>query len=239
MKNRHHQDLLAVIRDEFGAPKTDPFLNHYLGTTHPLYDLRAPALREIAKTWTRMHKDMHVHDFQSLLTSLVEGKSATEKMLAGMLLDYAGKAQRAIDPGCFDRWLEHLQGWAEVDMLCTNKYTVKQLPLDWKKWVPLLEKFSRSRNIHKRRASLVFLCAPIRKTDDEGMLNIALENVERLKHEKHALITKAVSWILRSAVKLHKKKIKAYVESNRDTLPAIAVRETLKVIETGRKTALR
>src|SRR5690606_21477736 len=161
--------------------------------------------------------------------------SATEKMLAGVLLDYARKEQRAINPRCFDEWLDHVEGWAEVDALCTNKYTVRQLPLDWSQWKKQLRQFARSKQIQKRRASLVLLCAPLRKIDDPQFLQTALENVQLLKHEKAVLITKAISWVLRSAVKFHKHAIVEFIRNNRTTLPAIAVRETTKVIETGRK----
>jgi 3-methyladenine DNA glycosylase AlkD len=64
----------------------------------------------------------------------------------------------------------------------------------------------------------------------------ALENVTELKSEKAVLITKAISWVLRSMVKHHKTLVTQYVKENKDTLPAIAVRETLIVLKTGKKT---
>lgn len=63
-----------------------------------------------------------------------------------------------------------------------------------------------------------------------------IANIERLKHEKEILITKAISWVLRSAVTHHEQAVKRYVLANKDTLPKIAVRETLVKIKTGTKT---
>jgi 3-methyladenine DNA glycosylase AlkD len=123
-----------------------------------------------------------------------------------------------------------------VDAVCTGDYTISQLPSDWKKWELLLRKFSRDKNIHKRRASLVLLCSPVRHVSDVKLAEVALENTDRLKNEKHVLITKAISWLLRSMVKNHKKRVQSYVQKNSKTLPAIAVRETNTVLKTGKKT---
>ena len=236
MKNRHHQEILTLIRKRSGTPTQHTFLNSYLGNSHPRYPVNAPALRDIAKTWMRGHKDLTASQFEDLLTSLIEGESSTEKVTAGILMDYATREQLAINPKAFDGWLQHLEGWAEVDAVCTNKYTVKQLPLDWKKWEPMLTRFSKDKDIHKRRASLVLLCSPLRKIEDERLVVAALKNVSKLKAEKHVLITKAISWILRSAVKYHKKAIAEFVKKNKETLPPIAVRETMMVLRTGKKT---
>lgn len=151
-------------------------------------------------------------------------------------MDYATADQRRLDAKLFDQWLDHLEGWAEVDAVCTGKYTIHQLPDDWKKWAPLLKRFSKSKNINKRRASLVLLCSPVRHNVDERLAVAALENILALKAEKSVLITKAISWILRSMVKHHKKMVAAFVDENVDTLPAIAVRETRVVLKTGKKT---
>jgi 3-methyladenine DNA glycosylase AlkD len=99
-----------------------------------------------------------------------------------------------------------------------------------------MNRFSKSENIQKRRASLVLLCSPLRHTDDESLARIALDTVERLKSEKAILITKAISWVLRSMVKHHKKIVAQYIKDNTGTLPSIAVRETLTKLKTGKKT---
>src|SRR5690606_19303874 len=125
MKNPHHVELLRLIKEYAGEARIDPLLGHYIGNAHPVYAIRAPQLRTIARNWMAQHRDLTPKQLEALLSSLVKGRSATEKMLAGVLLDYARKEQRAINPRCFDEWLDHVEGWAEVDALCTNKYTVR------------------------------------------------------------------------------------------------------------------
>ena len=234
--NRHHREILSIIKDASVTPTQHTFSDAYLGNTNPRYAVDAPTLRKIAKEWMAEYRELPVEEFTALLDSLIKGKSSTEKFVAGMLMDCARPAQQTFDPKIFDQWLEHLSGWAEVDVVCTGKYTIKAIGLQPDKWSRLLKKFSTSKNLSKRRASLAFLCLPIRYHKSDVLLETAFDNIDRLKHEKEILITKAISWLLRSMVTLYKKEVKEYVQENKTTLPSIAVRETLRKLETGKKT---
>jgi 3-methyladenine DNA glycosylase AlkD len=236
MENVHHQQILQLIKDRSGTPTQHTFLDSYLGNDHPRYPINAPALRSIAKSWMRENRNLPVTEFVTTLSSLIGAPSSTEKVMAGIMMDYATREQRSFDPRVFDEWLDHLVGWAEVDAVCTGQYTIHQIPADWKKWSSLLTRFSKSKNIHKRRASLVLLCSPVRHCADDSLATAAFENITRLKSEKSILITKAISWLMRSMVKHHKKAVAEYVKKNRETLPAIAIRETVTVLKTGKKT---
>lgn len=232
-----HEELLQLIEEKSGTPTKHTFQDNYLGNTNPRYSINMPTLRSIARPWMKEHRDLSAAQLATLITSLAQGKSSTEKMMVGILLDCSTLAQRKFKPQLFDNWLTHLTGWAEVDGACTGKYSRTEIPAQWKAWSTLLVKFSKSKNINKRRASIVFLCAPSRYTSDTQLPALAFRNIDALKHEKEVLITKAISWVLRSMIKQHKAKVAAYVEKNKSSLPAIAVRETLVKLKTGRKTA--
>lgn len=236
MHNAAHQEILGLIKKNSGKGTQHTFLDSYLGTAHARYAIAAPVLRKIASTWMKEHRKISAKAFEKILTSLVEAPSSTEKVMAGMMMDSATSEQRKIDPKIFDRWLDHLEGWAEVDALCTGKFTIHHIPATWEKWKPVLKKFSKSHNIHKRRAALVLLCSPVRYCEESEMADVALANIETLKAEREILITKAISWLLRSMIKLHRRSVADYIKANKRTLPAIAVRETEKVLRTGKKT---
>ena len=182
------------------------------------------------------NKEMPADEFVLVVKRLITGKTFTEKILAGVLVSLARPIQRSFDPAWFDRWLSHTNGWCEVDTLCTGRYPEIEVPKQWATWKKLLTKFSRNEKIEKRRASVVLLCSPLRRNPDKHLLEQALKNVDRLKAEKEVLITKAISWVLRSASVHFPREVKKYVTSNQEKLPKIAVRETLTKIETGKKT---
>ena len=236
MVNSFHQEILKLIKQKSGKATTQTFLDSYLGNSHPRYAIDAPTLRAIAKDWMRNHRDLSARAFADLLTSLIEGESSTEKVMAGILLGYSRPEQRTFDPNVFDQWLNHLEGWAEVDAVCTGAYTISQLPADWKNWKKLVTRFSKGKNINKQRASLVLFCSTLRYTDDEQLAQAALKNVDRLKSEKEVLITKAISWVLRSMVKNFKPLVSSYIKKHEGSLPKIALRETRLVLKSGKKT---
>lgn len=232
----HHRELLKEIKKKAGKPVRDPFLENYLGNPHPLYRIKSAALRKILRTWLAEHQALTSTQLAAVVGSLVKGKTSTEKCAGGLLLDCARKSMRGFDPKRFDPWLNSMIGWVEVDTLCTGRYPEAEIPRDWSRWKPLLNRFARSSNIQKRRASLVLLCSPLRHSEDPRLLKQALETIDRLAGEREVLITKAMSWVLRSAAVHHPREIKKYVTLHKSILPAIAVRETLTKISTGKKT---
>jgi 3-methyladenine DNA glycosylase AlkD len=236
MENVYHHEILKLIRAHSGKATQHTFSDSYLGNAHPRYAISAPVLRKIAKEWMNDHRELSSQAVANLLTSLIKGESSTEKVMAGILLDATKADQRKFDPHLFDLWLDHLIGWVEVDSVCTGPYTITEIPADIKFWKKQLTEFSKSDNIQKRRASVVLLCSPLSRDANDELAAVALKNVDRLKSEKEVLITRAISWILRSMIKCHKKLIHDYLEENRDSLPKIAVRETLVKLKTGKKT---
>ena len=236
-----HKAILASIRKHSGKPTQHTFLDSYLGNNHPRYPINVPTLRMIARAWmippaAGKRRDMSAGEFCEILSSLIKGKSSTEKCMAGLLLDVSLPSQRKFDPEVFAGWLDHLEGWVEIDTLCTGQFATSEIPGQWKKWKPLLNQLSKSKNINKRRASLVLLCSPLRKREDKSLVGQALATIDRLKAEREIIITKAISWVLRSASIHHKDLVKKYLALNEDTLPNIAVRETMTKLRTGRKT---
>jgi len=235
--NPHHKEILKLIVSLSGQATEHTFLDSYLGNSNPRYAINAPTLRTIAKEWIKDHREVSSAQFEKLLTSLIKGVSSTEKCMAGVLLDASTKEQRKFNPKVFEAWLDHLQGWAEIDTVCTGQYSKTEIPSNFKIWRPILTRLSKSKNINKRRASLALLCSPVRKAHDSKIAETAFQIIDRLKGEKEILITKAISWLLRSMVKLYKTNVQHYVDQNETLLPKIALRETRTVLLTGKKTS--
>jgi 3-methyladenine DNA glycosylase AlkD len=207
----------------------------YTGSTSKAYGIRAPQMREFVKAWVSEHKDLPYGDWLTLLNDLYHGDSQEEHIVTSMFLERYKQHRRRLPLSQLDSWLSCLVGWAEVDSTCAMCFTAADVLERWDEWVPFLRRLSEDTNINKRRASIVLLLKPVRESTDARLLNLALENVERLKSEKDMLITKAVSWILREATKQHHAAIEKYVKENAASLPAIAVRETRKKLTTGKK----
>jgi 3-methyladenine DNA glycosylase AlkD len=232
---RVSQGHTVIDQARSGVGTKHTFPDSYLGNSHPRYPINAPGLRSIAKDWMRAHTELPPAEVVSMLTSMAEGDSSTEKVMVGILLDNATKAQKQFNPRIFVKWLDHLVGWAEVDAVCTGKYTITEIPGNLSAWKKILDQLSKSDNINKRRAAIVFLCSPLRTSTLHDLPKIAFPIINRLTHEKEVIITRAISWVLRSMVKHHRDALVQYLNKYESTLPAIAVRETKIKLKTGRK----
>lgn len=237
IKNKHHQRILEEIKKNSQRkplPQID-FERRYVGTNKSYYPLKAVQAEKITKRFLKESPSVTSKDFFALLDSLFSGRSHQEVTLAGRLLGTGLKFKKDFQPVFLEGWLDKTCGWCEVDSLCGSDLAIIGFPKKWPQWQNLLTKFSRDKNIHKRRASLVLLVVPVRESDDERLAELALVNIDKLKGEKDVLITKAVSWLLRSLIKHHRVVVTEYLKKNWESLPKIAVRETMNKLKSGRK----
>jgi len=225
-------ELKALGTEYLGGDQNDS----YTGSGHPFFCVSAPNMRRVTRGWLSAHRKTYGAEVLALAERLmVEGVHYEEKVLGALILGYSAKARAAATPARIEAWLGHLQGWAEIDSLCASVFGAADVAADWPGWAALIDRLSRDANINKRRAALVFLVTPTRTSDDARFRDLGFEVVERLKGEKPILITKAVSWLLRSMTAHAGPAVAAYLDANTASLPAIAVRETRAKLASGTK----
>lgn len=233
--NKYHQEILEEIKKHSGKAGNSWHGSNYLGSGHFRFNISNPEKKSIAKVWVKNHQNLSLKEFLLLLDSLYAGRSYEEKTIGGYLLSFLPKLRKDIDPGFLNQWLDYLVGWAEIDSLCQGNFTAEDLLSNWGEWEKVLRSFSTADNISKHRASLVLLTGPVSQSNDQKLADLALENIERLKRDKDILITKATSWLLRSLVKNHRDRVGKYLKDQVDNLPKIAIRETQRKLDTGKK----
>jgi 3-methyladenine DNA glycosylase AlkD len=230
----HHRALLDGLKAHRRNRVHSQANDSYVGSGHLYYDVSVPVRRTLAKTWLKEHRGITDAEFFAVVGSLFRGKSHEEKTLASILLAYHSSGRKAVRPTQLDAWLDQLVGWAEIDSLCTI-FTAEEILANRREWERFIAALARHENINKRRAALVFLTAPLRRSEDKRLAELGFKTIEVLKSERAIIITKAVSWLLRSMIAHNKRAVAAYIKENHRSLPAIAVRETTRKIATGRK----
>ncbi|MFA5827774.1 MAG: DNA alkylation repair protein [Candidatus Shapirobacteria bacterium] len=218
-----------------GTPKDRAWVQKYLGSDKTTLCVKTGDIKKIAKDISKKY-DFDKNSLVNLL-DLIYSKATTfeEMAVAASLLGALPKIKSRLDPESLDNWLLFTVGWAETDVLCQSNFTADDLLNNWHRWQKFLRYLAKSDNIHKRRASMVLLCKSLRQSDDPRLMNFAFEQIEKLKHEKEILITKAVSWLLRSLVKFHPRELSEYLNNHQTTLPKIAYREANSKLLTGKK----
>lgn len=236
----YHLEILAEISKAPKHPpgnfKGKPFdLNKYLSSPHKLHFVNTPTVQKIAKGWSKEHADISFSELSECLTELFKGEYTEEKMIASYILEYLPKQRQELDLSLVDKWLDYLAGWAEIDTLGTGPFGTKEVSDNWVEWKKWIQKWSEDKNINKRRFSLVILIIPVRDSSEKKLADLAFENIDKLKKETDILITKTISWVLRSLINNHKDRVEEYLKQNKDSLPKIAFRETTKKLLTGKK----
>ena len=229
-------ELKAAARPVRGAPAQN---DSYGGSGRPYFNVAVPERRAMARRWLADHTTGGPQPVLALVESLFDGVSHEEKTLAAILLGASTAARQAARPADINRWLGKLNGWAEVDSLCQNLFTAGEMKRDWPAWKGLIEALTVSPDINRRRAALVLLTGPVARSDDPAFRDLAFTTLEALKGERPILITKAVSWLLRSMAARHGAAVTAYIDGNAASLPAIAVREARIKLATGTKSGRR
>src|ERR1700722_3165120 len=232
-----HAALLADLRKVARPIRRHhpPQNDSYGGSGRPFFNVSVPDRRAIVKRWLAAHRPMSSEAFFAVVDSLTEGESHEEKTLAGMLVGANDKARAEVTTADLDRWLGRLNGWAEVDTWCQNLFKAEDMLADWPAWRGLIDRLSTDPNINKRRAALVLLNGPVHYSPDPRFGDLAFVVLERLQPERPILITKAVSWLLRSLITRPRDAVVAYLAANEAALPKIALRETRTKLKTGTK----
>jgi 3-methyladenine DNA glycosylase AlkD len=232
VKNKYHQDLIKLFEKNKNIQNNNGWVKKYLGTSKNYYNLKTGDKKKLIKDYLKA-KDFSFEDFKELLLSLSQGDSFEELSSMGAMLEFYPKYRNKLETKIVDKLFDNVEGWAEVDTTCV--FTPEDLLANWPEWEKLLNDFNIDKNIHKRRASLVLFTLPLRKSAESKFYKLALKNVEKLKTEKDVLITKAISWVLRSMILTNPEVVREYLEKNKDSLPRIALREATTKLLTGKK----
>ncbi len=236
MKNKFHKNIIAEIVKTSSAkvPNKEGFGLKYVGTIKPSYHLDTKAMRKIAKDFVKS-QNLSNDELINLIDSLYYGETYDEVIIAAFIVGSAKKLRQNLSSEALHHWIVNTHGWAECDVLCQMAFDADDFLNNWAVWGKALKQFAKDTNVQVRRASLVLLTKPFRQSADSRLVKVAIHNLDLLKQEKDILITKAVSWVLRSMIKNRKDTVSEYLKENSDALPKIAVREVSTKLETGKK----
>jgi 3-methyladenine DNA glycosylase AlkD len=199
-----------------------------------VYGVRVPRLREMARTWQRAHKEIDLAALVPLIDALWAGDSREERVLAVHLLTRYKRLIPGLDWAHFDRWRPRLDDWEPTDGLA-SWVLAPWLMADREARLPHLRALIADEHLWSRRLALVATVPINRKPDGGTIPDLTLDLVERVKHERERMITKAVSWALRELTKTHPRRVEAYLAQNLDALAAPVVREVENKLRTGLK----
>lgn len=232
-----HDDIINLLNESSPQYKeiNEWVGTKYLGTTRKFLGVKTPIKRKLAKQWKQEHTDISSHKLFSLIDELYSGKTFEEATFASELVILYPELRKNMDLNNLYIWIGKLHGWAEIDSLCQSTFHADEVLDRWGEWERLLIKLNNDEDNRRRRASLVLLRKTVSEKYDKKVSKISFNNIINLIQEEDVLITKAISWLLRSLIKNYREDVEEFISEYEEELPKIAIRETRRKLETGKK----
>ena len=182
--------------------------------------LTVPQVRTVAKKY----KEISLKEIETLTRSKLH-----EVRLCGLViltLQYKSARERREKKKLFDLYMKSMTGgfinnWDLVDV---SAPIVGEYLIDLDNPYVLLYKLAKSKSLWQRRVSMVFTFAFIRSGDIEPTFEMA----EKLLHDKHDLIHKAVGWALREAGKLNGIALRKFLSAHSHEMPRTMLRYSIE-----------
>jgi len=182
--------------------------------------LTVPQVRTVAKEY----KAISLDEIDVLVCSKFH-----EVRLCGLViltLQYKAAKERKTKKKLFDLYLKamtdgYINNWDLVDVTAP---IIGEYLIDSDDPYVLLYKLAKSKSLWQRRVSMVFTFAFIRSGDIEPTFEIA----EKLLHDKHDLIHKAVGWALREAGKLNGIALRNFLSAHSHEMPRTMLRYSIE-----------
>jgi 3-methyladenine DNA glycosylase AlkD len=230
------QDEAKYLLDQIkrhADPQHQAFERKMAPTALKVYGVRVPQLRKIAQAWYRAHKQIARDDLMALVDILWDGESREERSLAVLLLEHYRDQIPDLPKEHFDRWRQSLDSWELTDGL--GWVLAFWLAGDPDTRLDYLWDLIADEDMWSRRVALVATVRINRGKLGFTAPDLTLRLVDRVKEERHPMITKAVSWVLREMIKHHREQVVVYLGENRDVLASHVVREVSNKLRTGLK----
>ncbi len=192
--------------------------DRFLGVTVPLQ-------RRIA----RAHRDTPLPELVKLVTSPIHEHRLTGFLI---LIEQFRKADEPTRERLFAFCLEHLAGlnnWDLVDTVAPKIIGEHLLAHPGQR--KLLHTYAGASSLWKRRIAIIATQAFIRRGDFEETFAIA----ERLLHDPHDLIHKAVGWMLREVGDRDLPRLEAFLERYAGELPRTMLRYAIEKLSAQRR----
>lgn len=190
------------------------------------FGVKAPLQREIErKLFASVKSEWDVSDALEFCEILVRHPMHESKNTGILLLS---RYHRKFDKSLFrvaEKWLRNddCASWALVDLL--SPLILTPLILQYPGLIPRLERWSGSKNLWLRRASVVTFIPLARR----GQLQDRAYNVVlALRNDKDDLIHKATGWLLREAGKADSERLKHFLQKHGAGLPRTTIRYAIE-----------
>lgn len=179
------------------------------------YGIQTPVVRELLKQYKKDIQKLDCKKAFALARKLFLSHIEEQVLAGNYVLQLKNDCLTPSQFGYLDKVLDHFRSWSVIDDFCVEGGKIIQ-PLLLKyprETLTLLKKWNKSKNMWKRRASVVPFT---RKVGESGAFTKeGLGLCTNLVWDKEDLVQKAVGWALKDMMRGNKQKVLDYVRKIR------------------------
>jgi len=198
-------------------PSAGETLRSYLGSPVPVLGLSVPEFRVLVRSTARNVADRPVSDVLRLVRDLWAGSVYEEKLAAIELLGQRPLVGDARSWHLASRWVDQATGWALSDSLASGP--VAAMVAASPKRFGELQRWTRSRNPWRRRASTYALRAWVRSGDLDRPFRV----LERLADDRERWVQRAVGTWLRECWKKDRGRTERFLRREAHRLAPVTI----------------
>jgi len=205
-------EIKQAIENETGCREPKPDRRYHKHDEYISYKLKVPDFRKIIKDFDPRFHELSLSKRLELATKLLETRIGELGHVGIYILSIGSKQLSPNHFPILDAVADNFTSWSHVDVLCTT--VTPDLLFNYpKQMLRFLEKWNRSPNRFKRRASVVTFIQDVAKSGQ--FLDDALRLCENLVWDKEDIVRKGVGWALKINMKYAPKRVLNYVKDLR------------------------
>ena len=227
-------EQVLVALEELSTEERKEKTRYFAPTARRVVGVSNPDMRLVIKELKKEYSHWSSRDWISLSKELVKMSVFECQVVAYELIAGSRKLLDALEYGDLEALQRNLDNWASVDHFTVGIYGVL-----WGKGVVKdghIDRLLESENVWDRRVGVVSTVAlNTASRGGTGDTGRTLSVCERVVHERHPMIRKALSWALRSLIRWDREAVYGFLETHRGSMSAQVVREVSHKLEYGTK----
>jgi 3-methyladenine DNA glycosylase AlkD len=224
--------LLDQIKQN-ANPQNQTSVHKTAPTQLKVYGVRVPNLRKITRAWYREHQQISREELLTLVEILWNDESHEARQVVTYLFEHYKTIAPTLTRSHFEYWRQGLDNWVITDNL--GWLLGMWVLADPDSRLDYLEMLITDEDVWSRRLPLVAIVRINRGDTGFTAPELTLQLVNQVKEERHPMMTKAISWVLREMSKKYREQVSAYLTENKEVLASHVVREVKNKLQTGLK----
>ena len=220
-------DAILAVLAPLGTTARAQGEKKYLKSELEFLGVGVPAVRKVAKAWSKDRPDLAREELKVLVAELW-GRGINELCrFAIELLTLRTDLLRAADMKLLERLLRNSHTWAYVDALAVH--VAGALVERYPGLERTLDRWARDDDFWIRRSAMLALLLPLRA--GAGDWDRFAGYADRMLEEKEFFIRKAIGWILRETSKRRPELVIGFVTARIERIAGLTLREAVRHLD--------